>query len=130
MICSPKFIQAYNTIFKELDKQGLLERFWDGLAENMFDDLAYLAKTQGLQGCYKYWNKTLTEEKAKFTLHLIGNTLTLTMTECPSIKILDNPCERYCEHCNYIYRKILEPLGFKYDIAYKGRGKCQIIISR
>ena len=42
------------------------------------------------------------------------------------------PYEHYCEHCDTLYRRVLEPLGFEYDIdlGQCGNAKCRIVVKQ
>ena len=45
----------------------------------------------------------------------------ITMHHCPSKgRLLEDkqiePYRDYCEHCDVLYRRVLEPLGYKYEL--------------
>jgi len=55
---------------------------------------------------------TLDEEKGEFSIE---------MHHCPSKGMLlecrhMTPYPDYCRHCDMLYREVLEPLGYTYDI--------------
>lgn len=126
MISCTEFIPAYNELFKFLHNKGgkqAVVRFWESLSDNFLNNLRDLAGSKGLDGCFEYWSYTLTEEAADFrmTLDEDKGVLEIEMRHCPSkgrlIEIEHiEPYEHYCEHCDTLYRRALEPLGFDYDI--------------
>lgn len=131
-----QFLPIYDTVFAWiLENEGLdnLVKFWKYLAKFIVADLQQGAKVKGIQGCYDYWNKVLTEEGAKFKLSIEPATdkLSLEIKQCPSIQHLNVPqCPEYCRHCKIIYAEILEPLGFKYTHLQKGQGRCEITVEK
>ena len=71
---------------------------------------------------------TLDEENQIFTIE---------MRKCPSKgRLLERkdiqPYQAYCEHCDILYRRVLEPLGFEYniDLSNCDRASCKIVIKR
>lgn len=126
MISCTEFIPAYSELFKFLDKKGGKEavvRFWENLSDNFLGNLRDFAEKKGLTGCFEYWTQTLNEEAADFkmTLDEENGIFEIEMRYCPSMgRLLEEkhiePYEFYCEHCDTLYRRILEPLGFEYDI--------------
>ena len=70
-----------------------------------------------------YWTKTLKEEAADFTMELDeeAEEFSITMHHCPSKgRLLGEkqikPYRDYCEHCDVLYRRVLEPLGYTYEL--------------
>jgi len=68
----------------------------------------------------------LDEENEKFSI---------TMHHCPSKgRLLENkhlePYHNYCEHCDVLYRRVLEPLGFKYDLdrSQTDHARCKLTV--
>lgn len=126
MISCTEFIPAYSELFKYLEskdsKEAVVE-FWKYLSEKCSSNLKHLVEEKGIRGCWEYWNHTLNEEAADFTMELDeeASEFKITMHHCPSmgrlleIKHID-PYMDYCKHCDIIYRRILEPLGYEYDI--------------
>ena len=141
MISCTEFIPAYSELFKFLHDKGGKEAvvgFWEYLTvflENLHD----LAASKGLAGCYEYWSHTLTEEAADFRMSLDedNNLFTIEMRHCPSKGRLNEfkhiePDKYYCEHCDVIYRKVLEPLGFEYniDLSNSDKAACKTIVRK
>lgn len=126
MIACTEFIPAYSEMFKYLQAKGgkaAVVKFWENLSDNFLSNLRDLAGRKGLAGCYDYWRHTLTEEAADFrmTLDEDEGVFQIHMRYCPSMgRLLQEehiePYEFYCEHCDVLYRRVLEPLGFEYDI--------------
>jgi hypothetical protein len=126
MISCTEFIPAYNELFKFLHDRGgkmAVIRFWEQLSDSFLTNLRQLAIEKGLEGCYDYWSHTLSEEAADFrmTLDEEEGLFTIEMYHCPSMgRLLKTehivPYPAYCEHCDLLYRRVLEPLGFDYDI--------------
>lgn len=140
MISCTEFIPAYNELFKFLEKKGgkaEVERFWADLSKSFLTNLRDLANKKGLNGCFEYWNHTLNEEAADFKMSLDEDkgVFEIDMRWCPSKgRLLKEkhitPYKCYCEHCDALYRKVLEPLGFKYniDLTNSDHAKCKITI--
>ena len=126
MISCTEFIPAYSELFRFLhQKEGkqAVVRFWESLSDAFLGNLRGLVETLGLAGCFEYWSRTLTEEAADFRMSLDeeNKIFEIQMRYCPSMGRLlrekhITPYEFYCEHCDTLYRRVLEPLGFKYDI--------------
>jgi len=135
MISCTDFIPAYSELFKFLEKQGGKDKvveFWSFLADHFLDNLRSLATQHGLRGCWMYWSRTLNEEAADFTMELDEEEpeLKFTMHRCPSKgRLLEcrhiAPYPDYCEHCDVLYRRVLEPLGFEYHIDLSRCDKAQ-----
>ncbi len=140
MISCTEFIPAYSELFKYIEKKRgkkAVVDFWNYLSDKFLINLKNLVIANGLKGCWIYWNKTLNEEAADFTMELDeeGGEFTITMHHCPSkSRLLEykhiEPYLDYCEHCDVIYRRVLEPLGFEYylDRSQTEKSKCSIII--
>ncbi len=141
MISCTEFIPAYSELFKFLhNKNGSKEeviRYWEDLSDSFLDNLRDLAAKRGLAGCFEYWNHALTEEAADFrmTLDEENGVFTIDMRHCPSMgRLLEyehiEPYESYCGHCDTLYRRVLEPLGFEYhiDLSRCYEAKCRLIV--
>ncbi len=126
MISCTEFIPAYSELFKFLERQGgpeAVEDFWKYLSDRFLGNLQSAVEENGLRGCWIYWNHTLNEEAADFTMTLDEDegVLTIEMHHCPSMgKLLQTehiaPYPKYCQHCDVLYRRVLEPLGFTYEV--------------
>lgn len=140
MISCTDFIPAYSELFKFLERRGGKEevvRFWEYLSDHYLDNLRSLAETKGLRGCWEYWSHSLNEEAADFTMELDeeAGEFSINMQHCPSMgRLLKmkhvEPYPDYCEHCDTLYRRVLEPLGFEYDIDRSEchKAKCRITV--
>ncbi|UCH35754.1 MAG: hypothetical protein JSV65_05220 [Armatimonadota bacterium] len=123
MIPCTDFIPAYSELFKYLEARGGREAvldFWDYLSDNFLGNLRQLAEQRGIRGCWDYWTHTLNEEAADFTMELDeeAGEFRITMHRCPSKGLLlqcehIKPYRDYCGHCDVLYRRILEPLGYE-----------------
>lgn len=126
MISCTEFIPAYSELFKFLERKGGKEavvKYWETISADGLDLLRKEAAENGLRGCYNYWSHTLNEEAADFTMTLDEENgyFSIEMHKCPSKGLLMDtkhiePYADYCEHCDILYRNVLEPLGYKYDI--------------
>ena len=142
MIPCTDFIPAYSELFKFLEKQGggkAVRDFWDYLSDNFLGNLRDLVKKHGIRGCWLYWNHTLNEEAADFTMELDEEKgeFRMFMHRCPSKgRLLEEkhiePYHDYCGHCPAIYKRVLEPLGYEYhkDLSECDRAKCSALIRR
>ena len=140
MISCTEFIPAYNELFRYLHDKGGKEAvvtFWQHLSDAFLDNLRDLAIRKGLAGCYEYWSQTLTEEAADFRMTLEKNEtiFKIEMRYCPSKgRLLETDhirnYEHYCEHCDVLYRRVLEPLGYDYnvDLSKSDQAKCVLTI--
>ncbi len=138
MISCTEFIPAYNELFKYLDeKHGktAVVDFWNYLSDRFLQNLRTFVKEQGIRGCWLYWEKVLREEAADFTMELDeeAGEFSITMHRCPSKgRLLEyghiEPYRDYCEHCDVLYRRVLEPLGFEYELdrSETDRARCRL----
>jgi len=142
MISCTEFIPAYSELFKFLQKRGgkdAVVAFWEYLSDNFLTNLQELVEKKGLRGCWEYWSHTLNEEAADFTMELdegVGE-FKIIMNHCPSKGCLleykhIEPYPHYCEHCDVLYRRVLEPLGYEYhaDLSHCDKAKCSILVKR
>ena len=126
MISCTEFIPAYSELFKFIEKKGgkqAVVKYWETISKDGLDLLRKEATQNGLRGCWNYWSHTLNEEAADFTMTLDEDKgeFSIEMHKCPSKgKLIATqhiePYKDYCEHCDILYRNVLEPLGYKYDI--------------
>ena len=134
MISCTEFIFTYSELFKFLEKKGgkaEVIRFWKYISDTYVQEsLGEMAQAKGIEGCYEYWEKTLSEEAADFVMALNDDELTIDMRYCPSKgRLLENPVfdayPDYCEHCDLLYRRVLEPLGIEYVVDTSKTDKAQ-----
>ena len=142
MIGCTDFIPAYSELFKYLERRGgpeAVEAFWCFLSDRFLTNLRDLVAEHGLRGCWLYWKHTLNEEAADFTMELDedGGEFRIWMHHCPSMgRLLDEkhlePYHDYCRHCEVLYRRVLEPLGYGYeiDLSECHDARCSIRVTR
>ena len=142
MISCTEFIPAYSELFKYFDNKGgkgEVVKFWEDLSDNFLDNLREHASKMGIAGCWEYWRHTLTEEAADFRMELDEDKgiFTIEMRHCPSMgRLLEEkhiePYKFYCEHCDTLYRRVLEPLGFEYEIDLTNckQAKCKLTVKK
>ena len=142
MISCTEFIPAYSELFDFLEtrggKQAVMD-YWEHLAARGIPLLEQLVREFGILGCFKYWSHTLNEEAADFTMTCDEEqgTFSIEMHHCPSKgRLLElehfTPYADYCLHCDVIYRRVLEPLGFRYeyDQSRCDQAQCAVFITR
>ena len=142
MISCTDFIPAYSELFKFLEKkvgkEAVLD-FWSYLSDNFLGNLRDLVEKNGISGCWMYWSHTLNEEAADFTMELDeeAGEFRITMHHCPSKgRLLEykhvTPYHDYCVHCDVLYRRVLEPLGYECiaDMSDVDRAQCAVVIRR
>jgi len=142
MISCTEFIAAYSELFKYLEKRGGKEAvldFWNYLSDNFLGNLHDLVVENGIRGCWLYWSHTLNEEAADFTMELDeeAGEFSITMHHCPSKgRLLEwqhiAPYPDYCGHCDVLYRRVLEPLGYECinDLSHTDESRCKLLIRR
>ncbi len=142
MIPCTDFIPAYSELFKYLESRGgpaAVHDFWCYLSDHFLGNLAYLVREHGLKGCWLYWSHTLNEEAADFTMELDeeAGEFRITMHHCPSKgRLLAcphlEPYHDYCGHCDTLYRRVLEPLGYEYayDMSRCHEAACSLVVRR
>lgn len=138
MISCTEFIPAYSELFKYLQQKAgkqAVVAFWEHLSDAFLDNLRELATKKGLAGCFEYWSHTLAEEAADFRMTLADDLFRIEMRHCPSKgRLLESPHLQvypdYCEHCQVLYRRVLEPLGFAYDLDLSqiDRARCVLTV--
>ncbi len=140
MIPCTDFIPAYSELFKFLEAKGgkqAVVDFWCYLSDNFLTNLRELAEKYGLEGCWRYWSHTLNEEAADFTMILDeeAGEFRIIMHRCPSKSLLletphIEPYPDYCEHCDVLYRRVLEPLGFEciLDMSHVDEARCEFVV--
>jgi hypothetical protein len=142
MIPCTHFIPAYSELFKFLEHKGgpeAVHDFWRYLSDNFLDNLRDLVEKHGIEGCWRYWNHTLNEEAADFTMELDEEEgiFRVEMHHCPSRGMLQDldhlqPYHDYCGHCDVLYRRVLEPLGYEceFDMSRCDEAKCTFTVRR
>lgn len=142
MIPCTDFVPAYSEFFRRLEERGgrqAVEAFWEYLADRFLTNLRELVAAQGLRGCWEYWRRSLTEEAADFVMELDeeAGEFSLTLRRCPSKSRLLTDCPLppypdYCRHCDLLYRRVLEPLGYQYeiDLSEVDQARCRVTVRR
>ncbi|OGV61582.1 MAG: hypothetical protein A2498_11885 [Lentisphaerae bacterium RIFOXYC12_FULL_60_16] len=142
MISCTEFIPAYSELFKTLERLGgtpAVEAFWNDLSDRFLNNLRDLVVQHGIRGCWLYWSQTLNEEAAHFTMELDeeAGEFRILMHACPSKgRLLSlshvTPFRDYCRHCDVLYRRVLEPLGYAYHFDSTGcdKASCSIHVRR
>ena len=142
MIGCTEFIPAYSELFKTLERRGgrqAVEDFWGYLSDRFLTNLRDLVAKHGIRGCWLYWTHTLNEEAADFTMELDeeAGEFRILMHHCPSKgRLLElkhyAPYHDYCRHCDVLYRRVLEPLGYEYvaDFSECDRARCSLLVRR
>lgn len=142
MISCTDFIPAYSQMFKSLEKLGgpeAVQKFWEYLSDKFLGNLKKLVEEKGLRGCWEYWTHTLNEEAADFTMELDEDSgiFKIDMHYCPSMgRLVETrhvePYHDYCRHCDVLYRRVLEPLGYEYniDMCRSDKARCSLTIRR
>ena len=142
MISCTEFIPAYSQLFKTLEQLGgreAVDAFWHYLSDNFLHNLRDLVLAHGIRGCWLYWSHTLNEEAADFTMELDeeAGTFRIDMHHCPSKgRLLEmrhiEPYPDYCRHCDVLYRRVLEPLGYRCDadLSRCDQAACSFLVTR
>jgi len=142
MISCTEFIPAYSELFKYLEKKGgqqAVMDFWNYLSDSYLHDLRDKVVQNGIRGCWLYWSHTLNEEAADFTMELDeeAGEFRILMHHCPSKgRLLElkhiTPYHNYCKHCDILYRRVLEPLGYEYfyDMSQCDQARCSLLIRK
>jgi hypothetical protein len=141
MISCTEFIPAYSELFKFLEAEGgreAVDRFWEHLSDRFLGNLRSAVAEHGLRGCWIYWSHTLNEEAADFTMELDERAgyFRIAMHRCPSmIRLLETehitPYHDYCRHCDVLYRRVLESLGYQYtiDLSECEQARCTLTVT-
>ena len=142
MISCTEFIPAYSELFKFLEKKGgkeAVKKYWHDISDDGLNLLKKEVEEHGIRGCYRYWTHTLNEEAADFTMTLDeeAGTFEIIMHACPSKgRLLEfkhlEPYPDYCEHCDALYRGVLEPMCYKYDIDLSecDKASCRLTVKK
>ena len=147
MISCTVFIPLYSEFFKYLEKRdghNAVMDYWIHISDKNIGDktnpnsLAYKCeKLGGYEGAVAYWGHTLTEEACDL-LRIYNKEkgfIYSHMRHCPSRGMLNElshvePYHDYCQHCNVIYRPVLEKYGLtsRRDNSWVDNAECRSII--
>ncbi|MBO5668578.1 MAG: hypothetical protein J6S43_05580 [Lentisphaeria bacterium] len=121
MIPSDHFVRFYNEVFKFLDRNDGLEKYYLEISRHQEHHCLDLFSRKGIAGMREYWNVIAREEniisKSK-KKGIVTNTKMISSDShiCPSLtKNLDNDagvCEKYCLHCPGWVIPIFTKTGF------------------
>ena len=121
MIPSDHFVRFYNEVFKFLDRNDGLEKYYLEISRHQEHHCLDLFSRKGIAGMREYWNVIAREEniisKSK-KKGIVTNTKMISSGShiCPSLtKNLDNDagvCEKYCLHCPGWVIPIFTKTGF------------------
>jgi len=141
MISCVDFIPAYSELFRFLEARGgqaAVQQFWEHLSDTFLGNLKSAVEREGLHGCWTYWSHTLSEEAADFTMELDEDAgeFRIAMHRCPSMaRLLEldhiEPYHDYCRHCDVLYRRVLEPLGYDcvVDLSNCTEARCTLTVT-
>ncbi len=122
----------YEWTFEWLRKRGgeeLVRRYWeDGIYRDSQSHATELIHSLGFEGMARYWDHTLVEEGALFTVARDEGVFRIDMHACPSKGfLLDNGLEQYhdyCDHCMGWIGPLMKDGGFGIDHEHNHRGQC------
>ena len=145
MISCKDFIPVYSEIFCYLEShfgQQEVDNYWDAIFKvnaALKSPLLVCLEAEGLKGCFTYWNGTLNEEAASFSMYLNEKRgfFIIDMHRCPSKgRLVDlqaqiglKPYPHYCLHCDG-YRNACKAVGLEYIYNFQNMDKagCSILI--
>ena len=118
MLSCTEFIPLYSELFKYIESKAghaAVVRYWEHISDNYTaKKLGPMAAQKGLDGCWEYWAKALTEEAADVIRIYDEEKQEISnhMRRCPSKGMLLDlehmePYWDYCEHCAVLYSRVL-----------------------
>lgn len=118
MIPSDHFVRFYNEVFKFLDKENGLEKYYLEISRHQELHCYDCFIKKGLEGMEEYWGHIRVEENCILNSCIEGRVRYTHMKRCPSLtKVLDNDagaCEKYCLHCPGWVSPLMTKCGFYY----------------
>ena len=126
MIPSDHFVRFYNEVFKFLDRNNGLEKYYLEISRHQEHHCLDLFSRKGIAGMREYWGVIAKEENIiSKKKGIVTDTKMLSSGSniCPSLtKNLDNDagiCEKYCMHCPGWVIPIFTKTGFYcvYDLV-------------
>ncbi len=140
MISCTEFIMAYSELFAFIEERygrDELVRFWEELSDEFLRNLRDLVAEKGLAGMHEYWSRTLSEEGADCRMVLSDDEFRIEMGHCPSTAILRrnehlSPYHDYCDHCEVLYKRVIEPFGYRCEVAVADpvMGRCVVKVTK
>lgn len=139
MISCTEFVYAYSEIFRFIEERDGYEgvkRYWERISDDSIEPAlgSKVDAAGGIRGCFDYWSHTLNEEAADFRMEYDDEqkTFSIEMRNCPSRGRLNasgkNYYPHYCDHCDLLYRRVLEKRGMQYDYDFSdvAHARCRI----
>lgn len=139
MISCTEFVYAYSEIFRFIEERDGYEgvkRYWERISDDSIEPAlgSKVDAAGGIRGCFDYWSHTLNEEAADFRMKYDDEqkTFSIEMRNCPSRGRLNasgkNYYPHYCDHCDLLYRRVLEKRGMQYDYDFSdvAHARCRI----
>lgn len=132
MIGCYDFCGHYDWTFEWLRSEGgeeLVRAYWEeAIAGDSQQHAAELIRPLGIEGMKKYWDHTLEEEAAGYTITAKKDVFRVDMHDCPSKGfLLRNGIEfysDYCDHCIGWIGPVMEKAGFVIDHEHNHCGQC------
>jgi hypothetical protein len=134
-----EFIPLYSELFKYIEDKAdhaAVVRYWQHISKEYVEPrLGELVKEKGIEGCWDYWTKALTEEAADFTITYDEEEqeFEIIMHYCPSKGLLNQLTHMesyhdYCGHCAHLYAPLLKEYGLESEEDYSetDKAKCRI----
>lgn len=126
------FCGHYEWTFEWLRLQGgeeLVGQYWrQAISEDSQKHAAELIKAKGFQGMREYWDHTLEEEGAGFSVVSGEDVYRSDMQDCPSKGFLiRNQLEQYhdyCDHCIGWVQPMMDQAGFRVTHEHNHCGQC------
>ena len=118
MIPSDHFVRFYNEVFKFLDQENGLEKYYREISHHQELHCYKLFMEKGLEGMEEYWGHIRVEENCVSESYIKDGVRYSAMNRCPSLsKVLDSdaaPCRKYCLHCPGWVIPLMTKCGFYY----------------
>ncbi|HXK61086.1 MAG TPA: hypothetical protein PLP42_14455 [Acidobacteriota bacterium] len=94
-----------------------------------YKELVRRLRAEGLPALERHWQEVFTREGGKFRMEYEGQTLVLTVEECPAIAHLKKTGQlfttRYCETTVVVNETICAEAGYSASCQYEpGEGRC------
>jgi hypothetical protein len=125
----------FKFLHERYGKQTVID-LWVGIPNESLTNLDQLVAQKGTPGKEECWTHTLTEEGAQYAMTATEDTFGIEMHQCPSVALLQRvPATRYtdcCEHCAWLYPRILERHGFdvRTQVICPQKGVCGLVVKR
>ena len=99
------------------------------VGQTVYEPLIDRLREEGLSALEEHWRNTFTREGGRFSLSYEGDTLVLTVEECPAVSHLRTrgqlSTERFCETTVVVNDAICGSAGYACSCQYaSGEGRC------